>query len=215
MTVEPLPPAAADAALADWLEDALREAPSGGALRADRAAHCGGRGGGRARLGIPYVVELNAPLPEEAARYRRLDRPQEAELLERAVLSSADVVLAVSGPLAPTREARRDARRGTPERRRSRALLRAARRARAALRVPRSAPPLARGRTCSPRAGGCSGRRRRPCSSSGTGRARGARGDRRGGDRGGAARAGSARCSRLRRSASRRTRRTRRATSRR
>jgi glycosyltransferase involved in cell wall biosynthesis len=52
------------------------------------------------RLGIPYAVELNSPLPSEAARYRALDRPGEADRLERAVLGGADIVLAVSGPLA-------------------------------------------------------------------------------------------------------------------
>ncbi|MDX6539721.1 MAG: hypothetical protein QOI71_1331, partial [Gaiellales bacterium] len=51
-------------------------------------------------LGIPHIVELNAPLPEEAARYRRLDRPEEAERLERETLSGADLVLPVSSPLA-------------------------------------------------------------------------------------------------------------------
>ena len=61
-------------------------------------------------LGIPHLVELNAPLPEEAARYRRLDRAADAERLERAVLAGADVVFAVSAPLAayaPARGARR------------------------------------------------------------------------------------------------------------
>lgn len=53
-----------------------------------------------ATLGIPHVVELNAPLVEEARRYRTLDEPEAAERLERAVLSRADVVLAVSRPLA-------------------------------------------------------------------------------------------------------------------
>jgi glycosyltransferase involved in cell wall biosynthesis len=51
-------------------------------------------------LGIPHLVELNAPLLEEAARYRRLDRAADAERLERAVLAGADAVFAVSAPLA-------------------------------------------------------------------------------------------------------------------
>jgi alpha-maltose-1-phosphate synthase len=46
------------------------------------------------------VVELNAPLPVEAARYRTLARPDEARRLERAVLAGADLVVAVSRPLA-------------------------------------------------------------------------------------------------------------------
>ncbi len=53
-----------------------------------------------ASLGVPHIIELNAPLVEEARRYRTLDEPEAAERLERAVLSRADVVLAVSRPLA-------------------------------------------------------------------------------------------------------------------
>jgi starch synthase len=51
-------------------------------------------------LGIPHLVELNAQLLEEAARYRRLDSAADAERLEQSVLSGADVVFAVSEPLA-------------------------------------------------------------------------------------------------------------------
>jgi glycosyltransferase involved in cell wall biosynthesis len=51
-------------------------------------------------LGIPHLVELNAPLRDEAARYRRLDRAADAERLERVVLGGADLVFAVSEPLA-------------------------------------------------------------------------------------------------------------------
>jgi glycosyltransferase involved in cell wall biosynthesis len=51
-------------------------------------------------LGIPHMVELNAPLREEAARYRVLDRVQDAERLEARVLTGADLVLSVSRPLA-------------------------------------------------------------------------------------------------------------------
>ena len=40
-------------------------------------------------LGIPHIVELNAPLPEEAARYRQLERPADAERLERETLAGA------------------------------------------------------------------------------------------------------------------------------
>jgi glycosyltransferase involved in cell wall biosynthesis len=56
--------------------------------------------------GVPHVVELNAPLPAEAARYRRLEAGALAERLEREVLSSADVVVAVSPPLAGYARAR-------------------------------------------------------------------------------------------------------------
>jgi glycosyltransferase involved in cell wall biosynthesis len=52
------------------------------------------------RLRIPHLVELNAPLLDEAARYRTLDVPEVAERLERVTLSGADVVFAVSPPLA-------------------------------------------------------------------------------------------------------------------
>jgi glycosyltransferase involved in cell wall biosynthesis len=51
-------------------------------------------------LGIPHLVELNAPLVEEASVYRGLDCPAEAERLERQVLAGADLVLAVTRPLA-------------------------------------------------------------------------------------------------------------------
>jgi glycosyltransferase involved in cell wall biosynthesis len=58
------------------------------------------------RLGIPHLVELNAPLLEEAARYRRLDEPEAAEKLESATLRGADLVFAVSPPLAAYARAR-------------------------------------------------------------------------------------------------------------
>jgi glycosyltransferase involved in cell wall biosynthesis len=53
-----------------------------------------------AALGIPHVVEVNAPLREEAARFRALPHPQVAALLEREALWDAERVLAVSEPLA-------------------------------------------------------------------------------------------------------------------
>jgi glycosyltransferase involved in cell wall biosynthesis len=62
------------------------------------------------RLGIPHLVELNAPLPEEAARYRTLDEPAAAKRLESATISGADLVFAVSPTLAEYAE-RRGARR--------------------------------------------------------------------------------------------------------
>ena len=51
-------------------------------------------------LGIPHVVEVNAPLREEAARFRTLPHPALAEELEREVLNCADRVFAVSTTLA-------------------------------------------------------------------------------------------------------------------
>jgi glycosyltransferase involved in cell wall biosynthesis len=55
---------------------------------------------------VPHVVELNAPLLVEAERYRRLDCPAEADRLEQTVLENADLVLAVSSPLASYATAR-------------------------------------------------------------------------------------------------------------
>jgi glycosyltransferase involved in cell wall biosynthesis len=97
--VDPLPAAATDAELADVLEERLSEFGAE-ALYERLSLHTSAGATAAVRLGIPHLVELNAPLPEEAARYRRLERPLEADELERMVLSSADAVLAVSGPLA-------------------------------------------------------------------------------------------------------------------
>lgn len=57
---------------------------------ASRAARC---------VGLPHIVELNAPLREEATRFRTLDLPEDAERLEGEVLRHAASVLAVSEPL--------------------------------------------------------------------------------------------------------------------
>jgi glycosyltransferase involved in cell wall biosynthesis len=62
-----------------------------------RAAHA---------LGVPSIVEINAPLLAEAARYRRLEHPEAAERLERSVLTNADLVFAVSPPLVAYAESR-------------------------------------------------------------------------------------------------------------
>jgi glycosyltransferase involved in cell wall biosynthesis len=51
-------------------------------------------------LGIPHLVELNAPLVDEASTYRGLKHRAEAEELEGHVLAAADLVLAVTRPLA-------------------------------------------------------------------------------------------------------------------
>ncbi|MEA2704953.1 MAG: hypothetical protein QOD63_2898 [Actinomycetota bacterium] len=59
-----------------------------------------------ATLRLPHLVELNAPLVDEAVAYRSLSSPDEARALEARVLSAADVVLAVSGPLAGHARAR-------------------------------------------------------------------------------------------------------------
>jgi glycosyltransferase involved in cell wall biosynthesis len=96
---------AAEAPLTAWLCDRLRG--FGADALYERIALHSAAGSAAARaLGIPHLVELNAPLPEEAARYRRLDRPEEADRLERETLSRADLVLPVSSPLAAYASAR-------------------------------------------------------------------------------------------------------------
>ena len=59
----------------------------------------GGQAVARA-LGVPHVLEVNAPLTREAARYRALPWPRRARAIERDVLTGADAVVAVSTPLA-------------------------------------------------------------------------------------------------------------------
>ena len=51
------------------------------------------------QLGIPLIVELNAPLSLEQSTYRGGNFPAFAREAERYTLSNADVVLAVSAPL--------------------------------------------------------------------------------------------------------------------
>lgn len=50
--------------------------------------------------GVPAVLEVNAPLPEEHARHRGLHDPQAADAVAREALGSAAVVVAVSEPVA-------------------------------------------------------------------------------------------------------------------
>lgn len=50
-------------------------------------------------LGIPHVVEINAPLVKEQARYRQLELNATAIGLERRILLGADLVVAVSRQL--------------------------------------------------------------------------------------------------------------------
>jgi glycosyltransferase involved in cell wall biosynthesis len=89
----------AEGPLASWLVDRLR-AFGANALYERIALHSAAGSAAAHALAIPHLVELNAPLPEEAARYRRLDRPEEADRLERETLARADLVLPVSSPLA-------------------------------------------------------------------------------------------------------------------
>jgi len=48
------------------------------------------------RLGVPWILEVNAPPTLERARYEELRKPQRAQEWERRVLQAAPVVVAVS-----------------------------------------------------------------------------------------------------------------------
>ena len=90
---------AAEPERSDWIERRL-ERFGADALYERLALHSAAGSRAAARLGIPHFVELNAPLVDEARRYRALEEDDAAERLERAVLAGADLVLAVSRPLA-------------------------------------------------------------------------------------------------------------------
>lgn len=81
-TVEP----ALAVAPPDWVHERLSLFAGGGAAMA-------------ARLGLPRVVEVNAPVAAERLAHFTLSLPEEAAAAERAALASASVV-AVSDPLA-------------------------------------------------------------------------------------------------------------------
>ena len=100
---------AGEGALAGWLEERMR-AFGASAVQERIALYSAAASSAAHALGIPHLVELNSPLPEEAARYRQLERPEAAEELERSVLAGADLVFPVSSPLAEY-AARRGARR--------------------------------------------------------------------------------------------------------
>ena len=51
-------------------------------------------------LNVPFVVEVNALLTEEAKRFRSLELQRLAEEMERKVLGGADAILVVSSPLS-------------------------------------------------------------------------------------------------------------------
>jgi glycosyltransferase involved in cell wall biosynthesis len=84
---------------ARWLQERLR-AFGADALYERIGLHSAFGARAAAALGIPHLVEMNAPLPWETATYRTLRFPEEAERLERTTLESAALVLAVSEPLA-------------------------------------------------------------------------------------------------------------------
>ena len=124
------------------------------ALRA-AALHSTAGTAAAAAAGIPHLVELNAPLPEEAARYRRLDDRTSGASRARGA-RAADVVFAVSRAARRLRGgARRAPRRGPAERRRTRALPAGAARRRRTARPPCSRARCGRGTasTRSPRRG--------------------------------------------------------------
>ena len=117
-------------------------------LRAHRVAF-GGRFDDRSRPRDPALVELNAPHPEEATRYRRLERPDDADRLERATLSTPTSSCRCQPARRLRARARRAACRGHAERGRARALRgsAASRSVRAAgRRVLRRVAPVARHR---------------------------------------------------------------------
>jgi starch synthase len=90
---------AAEPQRTDWLEQRLaRFRPD--ALYERLALHSVAGSRAAARVGIPHLVELNAPLVDEARRYRGLEDGEAAARLEQTVLRGADLVLAVSRPLA-------------------------------------------------------------------------------------------------------------------
>ena len=85
--------------LAAWLVRRLDELGAT-ALYERLALHSAAGSRAVQELGIPHVVELNAPLREEAAAFRSLEQPEAAAELERATLEGAGLVLAVTRPLA-------------------------------------------------------------------------------------------------------------------
>jgi glycosyltransferase involved in cell wall biosynthesis len=89
----------AEPALASWLFDRLRR--FGAECLYERLSlHSAAGTQAASDLGIPHLLEINAPLIEECSRYRRLDCAEEAFELEHAALSGADLVFAVTQHLA-------------------------------------------------------------------------------------------------------------------
>lgn len=90
---------AAAPARAAWVSDVLRRWQAD-AVYERVALHTTVGIEAAADRGVGHLAELNAPLPEEAVRYRSLDDPGLAFELEGRVLAGSDAVLAVSSPLA-------------------------------------------------------------------------------------------------------------------
>ena len=95
----PTAPWAVEPARVEWLSSRLAHGEVD-VLYERLALHTAAGATAAAAAAIPHVVELNAPLPLEAARYRTLEDPERARRLERRVLGEAGAVLAVSRPLA-------------------------------------------------------------------------------------------------------------------
>lgn len=74
-----------------WQADAIYERYSLFSDGGVRAAH---------RHGLPHLLEVNAPLRDEARRFRSLPYPEEAAEVEARVFAATDRLIAVSGPLA-------------------------------------------------------------------------------------------------------------------
>jgi starch synthase len=83
----------------DWIEARLER--FGADALYERLTHPSAAGSrAAARLGIPHLVDLDAPLLAGPRRCPGLEEPEDAARLEREVLARAERVLAVSGPLA-------------------------------------------------------------------------------------------------------------------
>jgi len=61
--------------------------------------HVGGLARARA-LGVPFILEVNSPLPEEARRFRKLGNHELAAGIARLLLSEADGIVCVSEQVA-------------------------------------------------------------------------------------------------------------------
>ena len=96
VTVECLPAAAERKA---WLAERLRDFEAA-VLYERLSLHSTAGADAADALGIAHLVELNAPLLDEAAADGTLAEPNVAERCERRTLAAADLVLAVSPPLA-------------------------------------------------------------------------------------------------------------------
>jgi glycosyltransferase involved in cell wall biosynthesis len=93
VSLEPLPDA--EASQAEWLVSLLK------AIRADVVLERYSLSSGPAlhaarQCGVPFILEVNAPLVDEAARYRGLQRVDTAQARERRILREAGWIIAVS-----------------------------------------------------------------------------------------------------------------------